>query len=121
MGLTWPWWMPDGVSLESFFHLCHNQNRPGTKKPSLAEISHAEGEINSNSSNKHLSAFNLIKLRELEKDFRLEDLEIVLSSTFNDLETLQSINGKELLPSFILEMSDKIFAIRNQILSNLGE
>ena len=121
MGLTWPWWMPDGVSLESFFHFYHNKNRTGTKKPSLAEISSEEKKINSNSTDKHSSAYNLIKLRELEKDFRLEDLVIVLNSIFKDLETLQSINGKELLPSFIVEMSNRIFEIRAQILSNLGE
>lgn len=119
MGLAWL--LPDGISLQSFFHFYHKSKKVETKKPAYSEIAQEEDVLNSQSTNKTSSAIRLMKLREMEKDYELEDLISTLSRIFNDLESLECPNGMEILPDFFVDLSERVFGLRNDILDKLEE
>ena len=119
MGLAWL--LPDGVSLERFFNLYHKKNQISVEKPSLTDIIDEEKILNSDSIERTNSAFELIKFRELEKDYELDDLATILSEIFKPLDYLGSPFGGEILPDLILEMGSRIFDIRSQMFEILEE
>ena len=119
MGLAW--FLPDGISLQSFFHFYHKSKKLETKKPAYSEIAQEEEVLSSQSTSKTSSAIRLMELREMEKDYELEDLISTLKRIFNHLESLQCPNGMEILPDFFIDLSERVFGLRNDILDKLEE
>ena len=119
MGLAWR--LPDGISLESYFHFYHKSKKVETKKPAYSEIAQEEDVLNSQSTSKTSSAIRLMELREMEKDYELEDLISTLNRIFNNLESLKCPNGMEILPDFFIDLSYRVFGLRRDILDKLEE
>lgn len=119
MGLAW--FLPDGVSFEKFFNLYHQTNQVLVEKPSLTEIVDEEKALTSVSIDRTNSAMQLIKFRELEKDYELDDLAVITSEIFKPLSHIDCPHGDDILPDLILEMGSRIFEIRSRIIEMLEE
>jgi len=117
MGFAWR--LPPGESMESFFHLYHKRKDLQSPKPMMSEIIYEENALlSSDSNNKLASASELTKMREIEKDFELDDLLLVTSSIFGNSKFVDNPSSSDILPDSMISLLKRFFAIREKLISN---
>jgi len=121
--LGFAWRMPEGESLESYFHFYHYPNNPNSPKPMISEILHEEKILLSEDSSvsKTSSVIDLIKLRELEKDWNLSELSLVIEDYLSHSKYLKCPPAHHLLPPSVITLLGRFYEIRTRVIEKLGE
>jgi len=121
--LGFAWRMPEGESLESYFNFYHYQNTPNSSKPMLSEILHEEKILLSEESpvSKTSSVIDLIKFRELEKDWNLSELSLIIEEYLSYSKYLKCPPAHHLMPSSIINLLERFYEVRAKLVETLGE
>lgn len=112
--LGFAWRMPKEKSLESYFHFYHYPKTPNSPKPMLSEILHEEKILLSEDSpvSKTSSVIDLIKFRELEKDWNLSELSLVIEECLSYSKYLKCPPAHHLMSPSIINLLERFYAIQ---------
>tara|TARA_B110000014_G_C20068576_1_gene557051 strand:+ start:95 stop:460 length:366 start_codon:yes stop_codon:yes gene_type:complete len=113
MGLMW--WLPDSQSFRGYFKFLPRNDESVGLEPSKTEIIGLERSLLSNpddGSANHL-AFELIRIREQQKDWLLNQLPTYVHSSLNGSKHLHSPPSVELISPLLIELIEEVHLIRS--------
>lgn len=89
----------------------------------LSEILHEEKILLSEESpvSKTSSVIDLIKFRELEKDWNLSELSLIIEEYLSYSKYLKCPPAHHLMPSSIINLLERFYEIRTKLVEKLGE
>jgi hypothetical protein len=121
MGFAWR--MPKGESLESYFHLYYGQKKLGSAMPLISEIMNEEKILISDirQIEKASSICDLIKLREDEKDWNLNDLSLSIIECLDSSEIIKCPPSDELVTDSVHTLLERFYQISPKFKKKLGE
>ena len=120
MGLAW--WLPDSLSPRGYLKFLPRLDETAGLEPSKSEIISLEDSLLANpddGSAGHL-AIELIRLREQEKDWLLNQLPTFIHSSLNGSRHLHGPPSVELISPQVIELVEEIHSIRSSILEKLA-
>jgi len=120
MGLT-PWWrMPDTETVRGFYKFIPRNFREIPPITSAVEIKQLEDILLGDKSASQLSnASELIRLRELQKDRILYDLNLCANQALNENTNLRCPPTMKLIQPHVKDIVERLFIVRAELLAKL--
>ena len=120
MGLTPWWWMPDTETVRGFYKFIPRNSREAPPITSAAEIKQLEETVLGNDSASQISnASELNRLRELQKDRILHDLNLCANQALNENTSLHCPPTTKLIQPHVTDIIIRLFNVRTILLTKL--
>ena len=116
MGLAW-WMDSSEIRAPRYFKFIPSRYKSDLPIPRKPEVEMLEKRIIESGNSIRLSDnYELLRLRELEKDAKLNDLVLVFNQCFQNSKYLKSPKTEELISQELLELSERILTVRRKLL-----
>jgi len=118
MGLAW--WMPDTETVRGFYKFIPRNFQEMPPLTNAAEIKQLEEIVLGDDSASQLSnASELIRLRELQKDRILYDLNLCANQSLNENTSLRCPPSTKLIQPRVTDIIERLFNVRTKLLTKL--
>ena len=116
MGFAW-WIDPSEISTSRYFKFIPSSYNSDLSIPQITETKMLEKRILESADSIRLSDNSeLLRLRELEKDAKLNDMILVINQCFQNSKYFYPPKTEELISQDILELANRILLVRNKLL-----